>query len=188
MMGWAVGYDTNWQRDIGYGVPAVCDQPGCHAEIDRGLAYVCGGEPYGGDEGCGLFFCDRHLVGGEVVVQCERCAAGRDPFDAKPDVPEWVNWKLNDESWAEWRAENPAVVARLKEGSAVPIWENPDYFPSWPCAGVSHDKERHRICECRWVGYNWAEGQTVEPHCAHHLGGFAQLPPFEIVLKPESAR
>ncbi len=44
-MSWAVGFDETWQRDIGYGVPAYCDHPGCMAEIDRGLSYVCGGEP-----------------------------------------------------------------------------------------------------------------------------------------------
>lgn len=42
-MGWSIGFDSNWNRDIGYGVPAFCDHPGCTAEIDRGLAYVCGG-------------------------------------------------------------------------------------------------------------------------------------------------
>src|SRR4051812_7048849 len=26
-MGWSIGYDSNWQRDIGYGVPAFCDHP-----------------------------------------------------------------------------------------------------------------------------------------------------------------
>jgi len=40
-MGWAVGYDNRWSRDIGYGVPAWCDEPGCSEAIDRGLAYVC---------------------------------------------------------------------------------------------------------------------------------------------------
>jgi len=51
-MSWAIGYDTRWQRDVGYGVPAWCDHPGCEAEIDRGLSYVCGNEPYGGDHEC----------------------------------------------------------------------------------------------------------------------------------------
>ena len=50
-MGWSIGYDSNWDRDIGYGVPAYCDHPDCNEEIDRGLSYVCGGEPYGGDRG-----------------------------------------------------------------------------------------------------------------------------------------
>lgn len=61
-MGWSIGYDSKWKRDIGYGVPASCDYPGCDAEIDRGLSYVCGGEPYGGEVGCGLYFCAAHLL------------------------------------------------------------------------------------------------------------------------------
>lgn len=85
-MGWQVGYDGNWKRDIGYGVPAICDRPGCGADIDRGLGYVCGGEPYGGEHGCGLFFCGEHLwVGGERQ-QCERCIDGEPPFEATPDT------------------------------------------------------------------------------------------------------
>lgn len=55
-MGWSIGFDSNWGQDIGYGVPSTCDHPDCDAEINRGLSYVCGGEPYGGDEGCGLYF------------------------------------------------------------------------------------------------------------------------------------
>lgn len=27
-MGWSIGYDDKWFRDIGYGVPAYCDHPG----------------------------------------------------------------------------------------------------------------------------------------------------------------
>ena len=29
-MGWAIGYDSNWGRDIGYGVIAYCDHPDCN--------------------------------------------------------------------------------------------------------------------------------------------------------------
>ena len=29
-MSWAVGYDSKWQRDIGYGVPSICDHPKCN--------------------------------------------------------------------------------------------------------------------------------------------------------------
>jgi hypothetical protein len=63
-MGWSLGHDNRWGkfgRDIGYGVPAPCDHPGCGAEIDRGLSYVCGTHPYGGEHGCGLHFCGDHL-------------------------------------------------------------------------------------------------------------------------------
>jgi len=60
-MSWSIGYDSNWKRDIGYGVPATCDFPGCGKSIDRGLSCVCGGEPYGGERGRGLYFCGDHL-------------------------------------------------------------------------------------------------------------------------------
>lgn len=117
-MGWSIGYDGNWKRDIGYGVPATCDHPGCNAEIDRGLAYVCGGEPYGGDEGCGLYFCGKHLHYHEGAQKCARCCDNDTPFDAKPDTAEWINHKLTDESWAQWRAEHPDEVAAMRAGSA----------------------------------------------------------------------
>jgi hypothetical protein len=112
-VGWEIGFDTNWDRDIGYGVPAYCDHPDCNEEIDRGLAYVCGGEPYGGDAGCGLYFCENHHShyrdadddNDESHSLCERCAKGLDPFDPKPEHPRWLAWKETDESWAEWRKE-----------------------------------------------------------------------------------
>jgi hypothetical protein len=100
-MSWAVGFDINWNRDIGYGVPAFCDHPDCTEEIDRGLAWVCGGEPYGGERGCGLYFCAKH--GGGML--CARCRKGREPFSAKPDHPTWVQHKMTHPSWAEWRRQ-----------------------------------------------------------------------------------
>jgi hypothetical protein len=98
-MGWAVGFDEHWQRDIGYGVPAYCDQPGCDEEIDRGLAYVCCDEqPYGGERGCGLYFCSKHLN-----PRCARCDDDGPPYIPKPDHPDWIRHKATDPSWAEWR-------------------------------------------------------------------------------------
>lgn len=83
-MGWSEGYDEFWKRDIGYAVSATCDHPDCDAKIDRGLAYVCcGQQPYGGECGCGLYFCGEHAGADH---QCERCQAGEPPFDAKPDA------------------------------------------------------------------------------------------------------
>lgn len=124
-MGWSIGYDSNHKRDIGYGVPAVCDHPDCNAEIDRGLSYVCGGEPYGGEHGCGLYFCGNHRefteipvcddpnVEGDYANLCERCVKGEDHFPLKPDVQEWRDWKRTDPSWAQWREENPEEAAKL---------------------------------------------------------------------------
>lgn len=102
-MGWSIGYDEHWNRDIGYGVPAWCDHPDCNEVIDRGLSYVCGGQPYGGEEGCGLYFCPRHLYAGDESNQvCDQCLEDETPFNAKPDHPTWVNHKATDPSWAEW--------------------------------------------------------------------------------------
>ena len=125
-MGWAVGYDIKWQRDVGYGVPSICDQPECDARIDRGLGYVCGNDPFGGEHGCGLYFCDQHLSYrfddpddpeidfGRAVPLCERCLDGGQSFDPKPDLDEWLQWKLSDESWQQWRDENPAEVEKIR--------------------------------------------------------------------------
>jgi hypothetical protein len=114
-MGWAIGYDRRWGRDIGYGVPAYCDFPRCSAEIDRGLAYVCcNQEPHGGERGCGLYFCPKHLG-----LRCSRCRNYRPPFTPKLDHPDWIRHKLTDESWAEWRAENPEAVSQLQAQSAA---------------------------------------------------------------------
>jgi len=114
-MGWSVGYDSNHKRDVGYGVPSICDHPDCNEEINRGLGYVCGGDVYGGEHGCGLFFCGKHLYVTEFGVQCcDRCSEQKDHFEIKPDTKQWIEWKLNDESWWKWRDENPEEVEKLK--------------------------------------------------------------------------
>lgn len=117
-MGWAVGYDEHWQRWVGYGVPATCDHPGCGAAIDRGLGCVCGGEPFGGEHGCGLCFCEQHLIYTDKSIVCERCEQGRAPFEATPDTVEWAEHVLTDESWEQWRQEEPEQVARMRRALA----------------------------------------------------------------------
>ncbi len=137
-MGWSIGFDREWRRDIGYGVPAKCDHPDCDEDIHRGLSYVCGHDPYGGDTGCGLYFCSQHLTnvwddagdelatdanGNELVQLCERCVQRHEnpddsigePFTPKPDLEIWMIHKLNDESWQQWRAENPGEVEKLRQ-------------------------------------------------------------------------
>lgn len=107
-MGWSIGWDEHWQRDIGYGVPAWCDHPDCSEEIDRGLSHVCGGEPYGGDNGCGLYFCGGHLFYSSRLkcFVCIRCLQGDpEPFAPKLDHLRWLGHKATDPSWAKWRAE-----------------------------------------------------------------------------------
>lgn len=113
-MGWSIGYDDRLKRDVGYGVPATCDHPECNRKIDRGLAYVCGGEPYGGDEGCGLHFCGHHLWMGKERQLCWQCLNGEgEPFTPKPDRPVWLRHKLKHPSWKQWRCDNPKEVSKL---------------------------------------------------------------------------
>lgn len=73
-MGW--GYGINLEgREVGYTVSATCDDAGCLAKIDRGLAYACGDMHDGGDWGCGLYFCGNHLLFGGPVQLCAACLA-----------------------------------------------------------------------------------------------------------------
>ena len=104
-MGWSIGYDEHWKRDVGYGVPAICDHPGCSEKINRGLSYVCGGEPYGGDRGCGLYFCSKHLLLPQLCTQCVGPKRPRKLFTPTPDTLQWMYHKMTDPSWAEWRVE-----------------------------------------------------------------------------------
>ena len=119
-MGWSIGTGQNG-RDIGYGVPALCDHPKCDVKIDRGISYLCGGLSWG-EYGCGLYFCDKHMPGyrkprgsDDEVQQCTRCYNYRPPFEPKEDIQEWIDWKLTDESWAKWREQHPEFVKKYKK-------------------------------------------------------------------------
>lgn len=95
-MGWSVGFDSNWGRYIGYGVPAYCDHPKCSKVIDRGLAYVCADqEPYGGEKGCGLFFCGDHS---DYRGRCPKCRRyDHKPYAPKPEHPTWLRHMAREE-------------------------------------------------------------------------------------------
>lgn len=85
-MGWGHCGTDDKGREIGYCIQATCDEPGCDAEVDRGLAYVCG-RMHGGDEyTCGGYFCEKHLfcgeANGEVFSCCQKC------HDTLPPDPE----------------------------------------------------------------------------------------------------
>lgn len=75
-MGWAdCGKDSRGRR-IGYAISARCDEPGCHARIDRGLSYACGGEHGETSFSCGGYFCGKHLFASArkpLRFLCQRC-------------------------------------------------------------------------------------------------------------------
>lgn len=106
-MGWSIGWDHIWKRDIGYGVPAYCDFPDCNEEIDRGLSYLCNNAE-GDHTVCGLYFCEKHRYEEPYCMSCNLSCT-------KLEHPEWINWKLTNESWQQWRDENPEEVEKLKE-------------------------------------------------------------------------
>lgn len=114
-MGYAV-YEIEG-RWAGYGVPSRCDHAGCgNDRINRGMGYLCGGEP-GAEKGCGRYFCGDHLFlgpGDDDPQMCERCLAGEPPFEPTPDTTEWITHMLTDDSWAQWRRENLDKVDALR--------------------------------------------------------------------------
>lgn len=119
-MGYGVYYREH--RWAGYGVPAICDHAGCGKPIDRGMDYMCGEEP-GAEKGCGLFFCGDHLWFSLVdndPQMCQRCCDDEPPFEATPDTDEWVQHMLTDDSWEQWRQENPRQVAAMRTQSIHP--------------------------------------------------------------------
>lgn len=72
-MGWADCGDDSQGRPIGYAHEALCDFEGCDKQIDRGLAYACGGmhgedNPEGACEG---YFCYEHLESHGCCLQEE---------------------------------------------------------------------------------------------------------------------
>jgi hypothetical protein len=78
------------ELEAGYAVDTECEQDGCEAQIDRGLAHLCGAEPGGDEYGCGGYFCGHHLYGGVGPAQglCRPCS---DRYEAEhPDPGEPV--------------------------------------------------------------------------------------------------
>lgn len=126
-MGWAVDWDSRTGRFRGYGVPGFCEEPDCTSKIDRGLAYACGDL----SDGCGRFFCGKHLRYGvpgypdeddwgveEDRVSghyCSRCLDGDlEPYPLKPERRKWLRHVLKDETWRQWREENPELAEEYR--------------------------------------------------------------------------
>lgn len=80
-MGWAYGEVDG--REVGYSIEAECDQDGCTARINRGLAYCCGDMHGGTEHGCGRYFCTEHLFFTALGQQCCRYAA---PFSGEGET------------------------------------------------------------------------------------------------------
>jgi hypothetical protein len=76
-MSWAHGFDSSG-RAVGYAIEATCDEEGCDAEIDLGLAYRCGGAAQlNGGPGCGGYYCSAHRA--FYCVRCQSSMLDEDP-------------------------------------------------------------------------------------------------------------
>ncbi len=96
-MGWAHCGKDKYGRYIGYGEVALCDHETCIENIDRGLAYVCGGMHGGRDHGCGRYFCEQHLFIAcyeDMPYLCQDCI---DDLDTTNLVP----WDFEDVEQAD---------------------------------------------------------------------------------------
>jgi len=96
-----MGYQVYWAngRWQGYGVPAYCDHKGCKEEIDRGMGFA----QYKYDNQPPAFFCEKHMPDFEKFIDDYEIDLGK-------EHPEWLSHVLNDESWKQWREENPDIV------------------------------------------------------------------------------
>jgi hypothetical protein len=79
-------------REAGYGVKDVCNEEGCTEKIDRGLAYLCGDDPHGDEQGCTGYFCYAHLFYSARTPKgtpqlCGRCLAALEAAEAE-DITE----------------------------------------------------------------------------------------------------
>lgn len=98
-MGWAIGYDHQWNRFRGYEVPSECEHPDCDEDICRGVDSLC--------SICGLSFCYKHLLSDNL---CSRCEEGEEPFEPKPETDQWIDWIATHESWQQWRDEKQSYT------------------------------------------------------------------------------
>lgn len=140
-MSWSIGYCEKQKRDVGYGVLAICDHPGCTAEIDRGMDYICC-EDINHNACCGAFYCaehrDNYVYGDEIddmddeelealninvesqevydaVEDGDIVKCRHEPIEKGKENAAWLEHCLKDETWQKWRNENPEMVTAYQE-------------------------------------------------------------------------
>lgn len=95
--------------EAGYDVEAECEEGGCTAQIDRGLAFLCGQTPGGDETGCGGYFCGKHMLGDQMCTRCSAAATEANTwtnpntgevFDLRDDyLPEGEQYKPDGWVW-----------------------------------------------------------------------------------------
>lgn len=102
-------------KPCGYSVLDVCNFETCQEEIDRGLAYACGGYPGESEHYCDGYFCPKHLFLGidpEIKQLCPNC------------LKEWE--EREDEM--KRQAKRSQVSIDIEETQKVKIEFNPHYL------------------------------------------------------------
>src|SRR3990167_2703344 len=52
---------------------------------------------------------------------CQKCFRyDKKHYKPKPEVKEWIDWMLTDQSWEQWRKENPEKVERMRKSILTP--------------------------------------------------------------------
>jgi len=102
---------TDCHEKIYRGMDWLCDQHTSYRYTDENGNVVSSSEEWDeetqiDDEGCGLYFCEKHQYETEKHT---------DDIQPKPDSPRWLWWIVNEDSWAKWREENPEELARYRE-------------------------------------------------------------------------
>jgi hypothetical protein len=117
-MGWSVGADLDHDRHRGYGVPAWCDAyaKGCREVIDRGLGYACDAYEhyYVTDEEGEEIEVEFDNLDHPIFVCGDHTCKDVDEDNLPPEHPEWLEHVLTDESWEQWRTENPEKVDKYQ--------------------------------------------------------------------------
>lgn len=141
-MSYEMYFSTQHKRWQGYGVPAVCDHPGCKETIIRGVGYMCCENP-NNPVSCGGFFCDDHRevtiihksefddieddedAINELLVDYDLqevpefdeddCfyRCDHSPIEYK-EHPKWVAHVESDPTWAQFRLEDPEAFKTMQ--------------------------------------------------------------------------
>jgi len=116
-MGWAVGTGgTSGHRIWRAG---LMRSPAMQQGNRSRLSHVCGMiNTDGEDRGCGLHSVLTTCLDSRSSDSFVNAAThAQTPFARKPDLAEWSNHKLTDQSWAQWRAENPDRSNRFRSAA-----------------------------------------------------------------------
>lgn len=110
-----MGYSVYWanKRWQGYGVLAFCDFKDCTKEINRGMGFQNENDIQEVDEDGEIvkssppntFCCNDHSYS-DPDEDCE--------INLNKEHPKWFKHVLTDNSWEQWRKENPETAGKYR--------------------------------------------------------------------------